>query len=60
MKQDQKHLGQIGYEAYCNQTGWKSLATGAPLPAWQNLPANIQQAWQAAANAVIDAHIERK
>jgi len=34
------------YEAYCRHTGWKSLATGSPLPPWDALPKSIQEAWQ--------------
>ena len=44
--------GQIAYEAYCNKAGWKSLATGAPLPQWSALPDAIRDAWEAAAEAV--------
>lgn len=47
-------LGQIAYEAYCNKTGWKSLATGADLPRWEKLNVDIQEAWQAAAETVVE------
>lgn len=50
-----KSLGQIAYEAYCEKTGWKSLATGADLPRWDKLKLEIQEAWEAAAGAVFQA-----
>lgn len=43
----------IAYDAYCDHTGWKSLATGQTLPPWDQLPRSIQEAWEAAANALI-------
>jgi hypothetical protein len=45
---------QTAYEAYCNYTGWKSLATGCDLPKWSDLPGNIKNAWFAALSAVCD------
>jgi len=60
MHEIHKHFGQIAYEAYCADTGNKSLVSGAPLPAWDALSPEIKKAWQAAANAVVDAHIERR
>jgi hypothetical protein len=50
-------LGQIAYEAYCAQTGWKSLISGAALPPFAELKTPIQEAWRAAAQAVRDATI---
>lgn len=44
--------GQIGYEEYSRHTGGKSLATGAPLPEWDDLPDNIKYAWEASAHAI--------
>lgn len=46
-------IGQVAYEAYCNKTGWKSLATGADLPRWDKLHIEIQHAWEAAAEALM-------
>lgn len=43
------NLAQEAYEAYANHTGWKSLATGQPLPQWDKLSEAIQQAWQVSA-----------
>ena len=55
MAAHQKTLGQLGYEAYAQHTDWKSLATGCALPAWDNLSAAIQNAWEVASNAVSSA-----
>lgn len=43
---DAMQLAKEAYEAYANHTGWKSLATGQPLPQWDKLSEAIQQAWQ--------------
>lgn len=43
----------IAYEAYRAHTGGKSLVSGAPIPEWSALPLPIQDAWLAAADAVI-------
>ena len=43
--------GRTAYEAYRNHTGGKSLATGDPIPQWDQLPITIQEAWEAAAAA---------
>lgn len=48
----QKTLGQIGYEAYCNFTNFKSLVTGATLPPYGTLNPPIQEAWEKAGQAV--------
>jgi hypothetical protein len=45
-------LGQVGYEAYCKHTNWKSLATGADLPQWSDLLDAIKEAWEVTARAV--------
>ena len=45
---------QIAYEAYCKNTGWKSLVSGAKLPSWNELRPEIQAAWRAAAQAILD------
>jgi hypothetical protein len=39
------NLGKEAYEAYCQHTGWKALATGADLPPWAGLNESIRQAW---------------
>lgn len=47
------NLAQEAYQAYANHTGWKSLATGQPLPQWDALPEAIQKAWQVSAAWVV-------
>lgn len=53
-----KPLGQLAYEAYCNYSNWKSLVSGADLPPWEHATSPIQHAWQAAADAVAQFTIE--
>lgn len=43
-----RSYGQIAYEVYRAHTGGVSLATGAPIPQWEQLPTPIQSAWEAA------------
>ena len=45
-------LGRVAYEAYCGNTGWKSLVSGADLPQWDALKPEIRAAWEIAAEAV--------
>lgn len=47
--------GKDAYEAYRNHAGGKSLVSGAALPEWSELPASIQGAWEAAAEAAVAA-----
>lgn len=42
--------GQAAYRAYGQVTGWRNFL-GDPMPAWENLPDTIRQAWAAAALA---------
>lgn len=46
-------LGRIAYEAYCRSSGGVSLVSGAKLPEWGALSAEIRAAWDAAAQAVL-------
>ena len=50
----QRTDGEIAYIGYCKQTNWKSLVSGADLPQWGALKKEIQDAWEAAAKAVLD------
>lgn len=52
LSQVSRTAGQIGYEAYCADTDWKSLVSGAQLPEWSALNPRIRQAWEVAARAV--------
>lgn len=47
-----KSFGCIAYEAYYESSLGKSLVSGAELPAWQDLPIGIRNAWERAADAV--------
>jgi hypothetical protein len=47
-------LARKAYEAYGRVTGGKNYQ-GLPMPAWPDLPEQIQEAWDAAAGAVVDA-----
>lgn len=49
--------GMLAYMAYRENAGRKSLVTGADLPRWEYLPPEIQQAWLAAAAAVLSGEI---
>lgn len=53
-----KTYGETAYESYCEETGGKSLVTGAELPYWHDLPKKIQDAWEAAAAAVSERRFE--
>lgn len=49
--------GEVAYAAYCAQTDGRSAVTGEPLPAWDEQRQEIRDAWDAAAAAVVDAHV---
>lgn len=51
-------LARTGYNAYCNSTGGRSLVTGAPLPAFDELSDEIKLAWTASACAVALVTVE--
>lgn len=44
--------GEVAYEAYREAAGGKPLATGAPLPPYEELPRVIRDCWIATAHAV--------
>lgn len=46
-------LAAEAYKAYSKHTGGRSLATGDPLPLWEELPIEIQDAWRASTEAVL-------
>jgi hypothetical protein len=50
-----KTVGQSNYEGYRRESGGKSLVSGAEIPEWGELPEEIQEAWEAGANAVREA-----
>jgi hypothetical protein len=45
--------GQTGYEAYAAFTGGKTF-DGRDMPSWKDLPQRIQDAWNAAATAILN------
>ena len=57
---NEKSLPQIMYEAYCEQTGWRSAVTGAALPQWNQCSKAVQRAWDASSNAALDWMIEHR
>lgn len=44
--------GKVAYDAYCKAAGGKSLVSGQKLPEFEEQPAQIRAAWEAAADAV--------
>ena len=48
-------VAKIAYDAYVKAAGGISLTTGAKLPPFEALSISIQEAWGAAADAVMDA-----
>ena len=45
-------LAQLAYEAYRAHTGGISLASGQPIPEWNALKFDIQEAWKASTDLV--------
>ena len=43
---------EIAYNAYRDHTGGVSLISGAPIPEWESLRSDIQDAWRASAHAL--------
>lgn len=50
---DRKSIGQIGYEAYGEDAGWKAF-DGRPMPQWSDLRADIAARWEVAAAAIAE------
>lgn len=48
---------QKAYEAYCNHTNWKSLATGCELPKWDELKDCYKDAWKVAACNILERNV---
>ena len=42
-------LGEVAYQAYCEESAGKSLVSGQDLPRWEGLSSDIQDAWIRAA-----------
>jgi hypothetical protein len=47
-------MAKVGYESYCDYTGWKSAVTGCDLPKWDALPGGVINAWFSAAEGMIN------
>lgn len=50
---DDLTLGKIAFDAYSESTGGKTY-NDRPIPPWSDISPHIQQAWQAAALAVVE------
>jgi len=50
---DEKTLGQVGFEAYNESKGGLTY-DNKPIPPWAELPADVKAAWEAAAGAICD------
>ena len=48
-------LAKVGYEAYRSYTGGISLVSKKPIPPFEQLSVEIQEAWQAAADCIVVA-----
>lgn len=49
-------LGEVAYNAYCEQRQWKSYY-GDKLPKFKDQLLSLQHAWNVAAHAVIKEHL---
>lgn len=52
---DELELGQVAFHAFGRATDYRGVL-GEPLPRWEVLPAKLQQAFAACAQAVLDAN----
>jgi hypothetical protein len=55
---DLRSRGQIAYDAYAEDAGWLSIH-GEHLPRWEHLDRAIQRHWDAAAQAVARAVLDK-
>lgn len=46
-------LAETAYRAYAAVTSWKNFR-GDPMPQWTELPQQIQNAWRASVEAVLE------
>ena len=55
MKVTMTEMARQAYEAYAGHVGWQNIAGGAGgrIPAWDDLPAKIKDAWVHAAARVV-------
>jgi hypothetical protein len=59
-RESMEELGKIAYDAYKDKASGVSLISGAVLPEWDGLNGGIQEAWTAAANAVLVYYAEQR
>lgn len=52
----EQELGRVAYEAYREQAGGRSLASGEQLPSWTGQRTEVQRAWEVAARAVAEIY----
>ncbi len=50
---EQAELGQLAFNAYSDTTGWLNHQ-GKAIPPWEELGPQVQAAWIAAANAIVE------
>lgn len=48
-------LAEDAYNAYGRSVSWQAVS-GTRMPAWEELPLRVMQAWKAAADAVVSAY----
>jgi hypothetical protein len=53
----EKSFGKAAYAGYLKRCGGKSLVSGAPLPTFDEQAPEIRAAWDAAAEAAINAFL---
>lgn len=46
--------GRTAFEAYAERAGGRSLVTGQDIPPWDNTRQEVRDAWEAAAEAVLN------
>lgn len=52
---EERPFSQIAYEAYGENRNWKTY-DNKPMPKWEELKPEIQEAWEVAARTVITAY----
>ena len=49
-----EYIAKEAYNSYCSHTNYKSLATGADLPQWDDLEEKYIDAWHCVAMTLLD------
>lgn len=50
-------LGEVAYNAYGDSRSWRTIGDD-PMPAWGDQHDYIQEAWEAAAKAVVESTLD--